>query len=502
MMQTAMAKIGRRLSIALIGPTPARRWQTHLAAALRRDGHSVAQTSEGRSDAKRHDAVDLLLELERFAYGAQSSAFAGENAPIDDPFGSDLIIDLREEPAVSDNGRVRLVVLFEGAPGEAGLIAALLDGSAPEITIVRWGDEPQVLARALPTWENRHLLASGLDQVLARTADLLRQCVTRIARGEEMRGSAISTARKRASPALASFAAKSLAARVSQRLRRLVMHPEHWVIAFRRLHDDAVIERGTWANAQWTRVPDDGQRYFADPFPLIEDGRTYVFCEEYPYATGKGIISLFEIIDGTPTKPRPVLERPYHLSYPFMFRRGSEIYMIPETSSVGRIELYRAERFPDQWTFERVLVGDVMASDATLVTWDGRDWLFASIAGEGASTWDALGLFHAPDLFGEWKPHPLNPVLIDAGAARPAGAMVPQAGRLRRVAQDCRVRYGGGLTLVDIDRLDPENYAQTVRAVLAAPPGSGADGTHTLNIAGDYEFIDLVGAVRRRSKPA
>jgi uncharacterized protein YbjT (DUF2867 family) len=80
--------------------------------------------------------------------------------------------------------------------------------------------------------------------------------------------------------------------------------------------------------------------------------------------------------------------------------------------------------------------------------------------------------------------------------------MVPQAGRLRRVAQDCRVRYGGGLTLVDIDRLDPENYAQTVRAVLAAPPGSGADGTHTLNIAGDYEFIDLVGAVRRRSKPA
>jgi hypothetical protein len=171
--------------------------------------------------------------------------------------------------------------------------------------------------------------------------------------------------------------------------------------------------------------------------------------------------------------------------------------MIPETSSVGRIELYRADPFPDRWTFERVLVNDVIASDATFVTWDGRDWLFASIAGEDASTWDALGLFYATDLFGEWKPHPLNPVLIDAGAARPAGAMLTQAGRLRRVAQDCRVRYGGGLVVADVDRLDPEDYSQTVRAVLAAPPGSGADGAHTLNVAGGYEFIDLVGALRR-----
>jgi hypothetical protein len=147
--------------------------------------------------------------------------------------------------------------------------------------------------------------------------------------------------------------------------------------------------------------------------------------------------------------------------------------------------------------FERVLINDVIASDATLVTWNGRDWLFASVAGKGASTWDALGLFYADDLFGEWQPHPLNPVLIDAGAARPGGAMVVQGNRLRRVAQDCRRLYGGGIVLADVDELDPENYAQTVRAALGPPPGSGAAGAHTLNVAGDIEMIDLVGAVRR-----
>jgi hypothetical protein len=171
--------------------------------------------------------------------------------------------------------------------------------------------------------------------------------------------------------------------------------------------------------------------------------------------------------------------------------------MIPETSSAGRIELYRADPFPDRWTFERVLVDDVIASDATLVTWQGRDWLFASIAGDGASTWDGLGLFYASDLFDEWEPHPLNPVLIDAGTARPGGAMVVQDGRLRRVAQDCREGYGGGIVLADVGELDPENYSQTVRTTLAPPAGSGAVGVHTLNWAGEVEAIDLVGAIKR-----
>ena len=387
--------------------------------------------------------------------------------------------------------------LFDGAPGEAALIAALLDQRAPEITIARWDSEPWVVAHGLPVLENRNILAHGLDQVLARTADLLRQCANRIARGDEMRGTPASLLQHK-SPSLISFGAKGLAAKITERLTRLAMHPEHWRIAFRQLANDAVIERERWPQANWTQVPDDLQRYFADPFPFIENGRTYVFCEEYPYATRKGIISLFEIVDGKPTSPRPVLERPYHLSYPFVFRRGSDIYMIPETSAVGRIELYRANAFPDQWTFERVLVENVIASDATLITWQGRDWLFASIAGEGGSTWDALGLFYADDLFGQWSPHPLNPVLIDARAARPGGAMVVQKGRLCRVAQDCRALYGGGIVLADVERLDPEDYEQTVRAVLGPPPGSGAVGAHTLNIAGEIETIDLVSAIKHR----
>jgi hypothetical protein len=362
------------------------------ALGLRSAGHSVTHVLEAATPAGRRGGVELLLEVERLVCGARSNAFAQQDMPSDEPKGnSNVSIDLRDQPAAHGD-EIRLVPLFDGAPGEGALISALIDARAPEITIVRWRTR-SVLARGLPALERRNVLALGLDHVLTRTADLLRQCISRIARGEEMQGRQLSSALKRPTRSAAPFAARGLAIKLKHRLTQLVVHPEHWTIAFRRLHNDTIIERGAWPDAEWTRVPDDGARYFADPFPFIDNGRTYVFCEEYPYATRKGIISLFEIGDGVPTKPRPIFERPYHLSYPFVFRRGSEIYLIPETSSIGRIELYRADPFPDRWVFERVLVNDVIASDATLVTWEGRDWLFASIAGEGASTWDSLGLF-------------------------------------------------------------------------------------------------------------
>jgi hypothetical protein len=493
-------------SIALIGSRPKRQWQGRLAAALRRDGHAVAETYVAASDGPGHGAgLALLLAMEQFAYGARSSAFmavksdapAAADGESVEPY--DVTIELRPEPALATAGAC-LIPLFDDAPGETALLTALLDGRAPELSVAACyaGREPRIVARGMPAWEDRNILSVGLDQVLARMADLLRQCVNQIARGSELQGEVWPPSSARLPAAALSFAVRSVTSKIAARLTRLATRPDHWSIAFRALNDDAVIERGAWPDLAWTGLADDGGRFYADPFPLAANGRTYIFCEEFPYATRKGIISVFEIgADGAPSKPRPVLERPYHLSYPFVFRRGLHIFMIPETGAAGRIELYRADPFPDRWAFERVLVDNVVASDATLATWQGREWLFASIAGAGASTWDALGLFHAPDLFGAWEGHPLNPVLIDAGAARPAGAMVASPGRLRRVAQDCRARYGGGIAIVDVESLDAESYRQNVKAALAPPPGLDAIGVHTLNAAGSLEIIDLVGPMAK-----
>jgi len=255
-----------------------------------------------------------------------------------------------------------------------------------------------------------------------------------------------------------------------------------------------VREHLAWPEASYDFVPDGGGRYFADPFVLMHEGTAHVFCEEYPFGTRKGIISHFTVSrDGEVSSPRCVLERPYHLSYPFVFAEGGKIWMIPETSTNGTIELYRAERFPDVWVLDAVLVEDVVASDATLVTHEGRRWLFASLAEPGGSTWDSLGLFHAPSLAGPWTPHPLNPVVIDVRAARPAGMMFQRDGRLFRPAQDCSRNYGYALNLFEVTRLDPDGYVQRQVRHLPAPPAWRVDGVHTLNQAEGLEVIDCVG---------
>jgi len=74
-------------------------------------------------------------------------------------------------------------------------------------------------------------------------------------------------------------------------------------------------------------------RMWADPFIIEKDGSFHVYIEEMVYANGRGHISVMSMDkDGNWTTPTPVLEEPYHMSYPFVFEHENEWYMIPETA--------------------------------------------------------------------------------------------------------------------------------------------------------------------------
>ena len=110
-----MANDARRLSILIRGTGPARRWHRRLAAALQRDGHAVALEFE-HARAAHSAGVDLLLELERFAYRARSAAFERQDAPQEQTYtGSDIVIELRERPS-SQGDAIVLAPLFDGMP--------------------------------------------------------------------------------------------------------------------------------------------------------------------------------------------------------------------------------------------------------------------------------------------------------------------------------------------------------------------------------------------------
>ena len=147
-------------------------------------------------------------------------------------------------------------------------------------------------------------------------------------------------------------------------------------------------------------LPDDRNRYYADPFLFTHNGRQWLFVEEYDYQTGKGII-FWAAVDGNKIDlPTPALVRPYHLSYPFVFSHQGEIYMVPETGANRCVELCRARTFSFDWVLDEVLLDKVELYDGTPVWYKDHWWMFGVIAHEGGSAEDELAIFYSRSLEG------------------------------------------------------------------------------------------------------
>jgi hypothetical protein len=244
--------------------------------------------------------------------------------------------------------------------------------------------------------------------------------------------------------------------------------------------------------AGFTRLMPPKDRYWADPFPLEKNGRYFVFFEELPFAAGKAHISMIEVKpDGSASQPQRVLEREYHLSYPFLVEHEGALYMIPESARNNTVEAWRCVDFPLRWKRERVLLAGVRCVDATFHRGEDRWWIFANLASGGTRVFDdELHLFHAAELLGDWQPHPRNPVKSDVRGARPAGRLYWRNGALHRPAQVCTPRYGAGLALNRVLRLTPRDYAERQAALVLPDAAAGLLGLHTVNRAGPLTVVD------------
>ena len=259
---------------------------------------------------------------------------------------------------------------------------------------------------------------------------------------------------------------------------------DQWFIAFKFDSQPSLPQSLT--GFQSIMPPKD--RFWADPFPIERDGRYYVFIEELPFASNKGHISVMEVQpDGRWTKPVKVLERDYHLSYPFLFEWQGALFMLPETGQNHTVEVYRCHRFPDDWRLEKVLLENIRSADATLTNVGDRWWMFVNIGEVGTELYDELHLYYADQPFGNWQPHRCNPVKSDALSARPAGNLLHWQGALYRPAQVCAPLYGAAISLNKIERLDTEHFIE--REVSRLCP-IGQLGCHTYNRTGNLTVID------------
>jgi hypothetical protein len=441
--------------------------------------------------------VDVLFRIETAIHGLPRRGLSNRLSVSalarfggDEQTPADVTLDLCGE-APCGSGRV-LRVSYDGVAGEASLLAAIFDRRTPVMEVAA---AEGVIAAARLGSDHLGIARATFEDMLARAASLIFAALDGKASPALPQLPADRAPAKRPAP-LSSLAVPKIAIRqalrkVVREIYRSVRHTPHWRIGWRKSGGRDFVDLRGNLEAGWKALADDGRRFYADPFPIVHDGKLMLFFEDYEYRKAKGVISAIEFgPEGPIGVPSLVLEQPGHLSYPFVFERDASVWMIPESCSAGTIDLYRSTKFPAGWAHESTLISGVVASDATLIERDGTWWLFATVRDGAGSFSDALHLWSAPDFRGPWTAHRRNPVLIDIASARPAGRFVERDGALYRPVQDCRNGYGAALGIARVDRLDHEQYRQTVETIILPGPELGGRRLHTLNSAGGFEFID------------
>lgn len=472
-----------------------RRWQADLAARLAAAGHIVSvQHAPGTVPAAR--GLNAVLAMESLLSGP-SLASTCEPSPVTDPDPADLrpadlVIDLTANPAA--RSAPVLTMEFCGRDNfPAGLGEMIANGGSAELAVRING---AVVARGRPMIRDRLWLTRASNDLLAGAISLISHAVGRFAAGEApviADAPAAAPGHRQFGWHYPLFLGKGVAERVARKLRR-GRRPFYWQVAYRLIDGPGIAETNQLDGPAFNVLPDDGHRFYADPFVFELHGRVYMFVEEFHYATGRGVISVSELLgDGTFGRPRIVLQEPHHLSYPQVFAQNGEIYMIPESATARELVLYRAKQFPDVWVRDTVLLDNRDINDATLLESGGRFWLFGTERFGHGSASDTMVAYSAERLRGPWIAHARNPIAIDHSAARPGGAFIRQESGVVLPVQDGSKIYGGGLSLMRLEQLDRNDVRFSPPHPVLPGPAWARNGIHTLNRVGAVEVVDSCG---------
>jgi hypothetical protein len=244
---------------------------------------------------------------------------------------------------------------------------------------------------------------------------------------------------------------------------------------------------------RWVRKPWLA-RYWADPCLVEHDGRLFLYYEELLFGSAKGRLRWTELAaDGTlARRGSPMLSLDGHASYPYVFKHLDAFYCVPETGWSNQVTLYKANALLGPWTRHGILLDGVPARDSTVVYSGDRWWLFCTVAGvEAQSTLANLHIWHAPEPWGPWEPHRLQPAKVDLHSARPAGRPFIIDGVLYRPSQDCSPRYGTRTVINRVLTLTSEDFTEEVCSYVEPDPqGPCREGLHTVTSAAGLVVVD------------
>ena len=260
--------------------------------------------------------------------------------------------------------------------------------------------------------------------------------------------------------------------------------PTQWIVGYKNINENT-----------WKYLDISSEKMQADPFIVFENGKYFIFYEELYFEKNKGYISVGELDleKNRLINQRIILEKDYHLSYPFVFKENNIWYMIPESSQNKTVDLYEAERFPYEWKLKKTLLKNIETVDSTFIKKYNIWYLFTNEKQLGISPNDELSIYYSEDFLNkEFKKLFLNPIISDVSCARMGGKFFLKNNKIYRVSQDCSKRYGYRVNINEILEIDKNNYKEQKIEVLKHPKNKKIIGMHTYNFSNEIEVADFL----------
>lgn len=233
--------------------------------------------------------------------------------------------------------------------------------------------------------------------------------------------------------------------------------------------------------------PFKNQYWFADPFVLdVTNEAIYLLVEAMPANDPKGIIAKLTVDKRTMTITDvcPILDEPWHLSFPNIIRRDGKIFVYPESAHSGKLYLY--ELLHDAQGRELLNKVDTLCDD---VIWDtdindffGQSLLFTAHQNN-----------HFLDIY-QWNSSAkryeyLTSLHSERQNMRLAGALFSINQKVYIPTQVSGYTYGQAIEIQELHN----NEAWSINPLRQIRPPFGllVDGMHTLNSYKGVTVVDI-----------
>lgn len=263
----------------------------------------------------------------------------------------------------------------------------------------------------------------------------------------------------------------------------------HWII---QINESDSIENFDIKKS--IQIKSNKNYFYADPFYINYQNKDLVFYEKFSYKNNKGLIACSEIINNRFVNEFEVLVKDYHLSYPFIFNYNENYYMMPESSTSKRMEIYISKNFPYKWELYKTIFNNEYTADPTLfVEKNNNCWLFINKSSDPYNDLNSeLYIYKVKNFnFDSLIPHKKNPVVIDSRFSRNAGNIFYHNDQIIRPSQHTNNKaYGNSLNLSIITKLDINNYEEKLIKNINALPLERGIGVHHFSLYKDKFIID------------